>query len=112
MPPAQVTTRWTEHDVVASPEWFGAGMQAFRELMFRRSLATALVAAHPRVWSIVELPISHVRAWHPAPIAPPAPSAPAIPERRGAGVKGEQAVPTQDFRSPCELGRWFPETSN
>jgi hypothetical protein len=57
LPPARVETSWSTLDVVASPESFGDGWSAFRDLLFRRSLAQALVAASPRVWSIVERPL-------------------------------------------------------
>lgn len=35
-------------DVVASPEWFGAGLNAYREIVMRRELAEALAEASPR----------------------------------------------------------------
>ena len=45
-------------DVVASPEIFGGGMSAFRHLLFRRHCAELLVAANPRSWSIVTVPMA------------------------------------------------------
>jgi hypothetical protein len=53
-PPVRVDPMWSGVDVVASPEWFGDGWNAFRDLLFRRDLALTLVHAHPRVWSLVE----------------------------------------------------------
>lgn len=55
---AHADASWSTLNVVASPEWFGAGMSAYRQLLFRRALAEALVAASARVWSIVEPPIA------------------------------------------------------
>jgi hypothetical protein len=52
LPPAQADASWADQPVVASPEWFGDGFKVFRELLFRRDLAEALAALHPRVWSL------------------------------------------------------------
>jgi hypothetical protein len=41
--------------VMASPEWFGDGLQAFHEILFRRNLAEYLVAASPRDFEIQEI---------------------------------------------------------
>ena len=51
LPPALIPSGAT---CVASPEWFGDGMSAFRELRFVRPLAEALVNLNPRVWRIEE----------------------------------------------------------
>jgi hypothetical protein len=42
-------------DVAASPEWFGDGWQAFRQVLVRRELAQMLVEASPRDFSIREV---------------------------------------------------------
>ena len=42
-------------DVAASNEWFGDGCQAFRKLLFRRSLAETIAAASPRDFSVSSL---------------------------------------------------------
>jgi hypothetical protein len=44
-------------DVIASPEFFGAGLSSFRHLLFRRPLGEALVRASPRNWDLVEVEI-------------------------------------------------------
>jgi hypothetical protein len=56
MPPYRHVPSLDEVHVAASPEWFGDGAQAFRQLVVRRSLAEALVAASPRDFSIRDLP--------------------------------------------------------
>ena len=45
-------------DVVASPEWFGDGMNSYRQLLVRRELAEVLADASPKdfaVWPVEEL---------------------------------------------------------
>lgn len=42
-------------DIAASPEWFGDGWQAYRQVLVRRELAELLLEAGPRDFSIVEL---------------------------------------------------------
>lgn len=42
----------TSVGVAASPEWFGDGLQAFRELRVRRELAELLCQASPRDFSL------------------------------------------------------------
>jgi hypothetical protein len=42
-------------DVAASPEWFGDGMKAFRQIVVRRALAEFVVAASPRDFRIREI---------------------------------------------------------
>jgi len=54
-PPATRSPDWDGHDVVASPEWFGAGWKAYREVLFRRELAELIVAANPRRAKIIEV---------------------------------------------------------
>lgn len=54
LPAPHVGSESAGGDVLASPDWFGDGWKAFRELLFRRPLAEALVALNPRVWSVVE----------------------------------------------------------
>lgn len=42
-------------DAIASPEWFGDGWQAFREILFRRELAELIAEASPRDFKVVEV---------------------------------------------------------
>jgi hypothetical protein len=42
-------------DAAASPEWFGAGRQSFRKLLFRRSLAELIAGASPKDFKVVEM---------------------------------------------------------
>ena len=44
-----------EQPVVASPEWFGAGKQSFRQILWRRDLADFLVAACPKDFKVQDL---------------------------------------------------------
>ena len=55
LPPATRSSEWDGHDVVASPEWFGDGCNAYREVLFRRELAELIVAANPRRAKIIEV---------------------------------------------------------
>jgi hypothetical protein len=41
--------------VVASPEWFGAGKQSFRQILWRRDLADFLVAASPKDFKVQDV---------------------------------------------------------
>jgi len=41
--------------IAASPEWFGDGHKAFRQIIVRRSLAELIVAASPRDFRVREL---------------------------------------------------------
>lgn len=42
-------------DIAASPEWFGAGCNSFRQLLVRRELAELIAAASPRDFSVREV---------------------------------------------------------
>lgn len=44
-----------EPPVLASPEWFGDGMQSFSQIVWRRDVADFLVAASPKDFKIREL---------------------------------------------------------
>ena len=52
--PLREVPEFEEFDVVASPEWFGDGWNAFRQILVRRELASMIVAASPRDFRIVE----------------------------------------------------------
>ncbi len=54
LPPVLDVREFDEFDVVASPEWFGDGCNAFRQILVRRELASTIVAASPRDFRIVE----------------------------------------------------------
>jgi hypothetical protein len=54
LPPLLDVPAFEDYDVVASPEWFGDGMSAFRQILVRRELAAILVSASPRDFEIVE----------------------------------------------------------
>lgn len=41
--------------VVASPEWFGDGLNAFRQLLFRRDVAEAIAKASPKDFRVDEI---------------------------------------------------------
>ena len=41
--------------IAASPEWFGDGWSAFREILVRRELAELIVASSPRDFRIQEV---------------------------------------------------------
>ncbi|MEU0091068.1 hypothetical protein [Kribbella sp. NPDC006257] len=52
----QVKPGLGDTDIAASPEWFGDGWKAFREVLVRRELAELLVAESPRDFKIQEVP--------------------------------------------------------
>ena len=54
LPPLLDVPAFEDYDVVASPEWFGDGMSAFRQILVRRELASFLVSTSPRDLEIVE----------------------------------------------------------
>lgn len=56
LPPLRITPALGEVDVAASPEWFGDGWKAFRQMLVRRELAEFLASASPRDFEI--LPVS------------------------------------------------------
>ena len=55
LPPPVPEVLRAESDVIASPEWFGAGAKAFRHVLFRRELAELIAAESPRDFTVVEL---------------------------------------------------------
>ena len=55
MPPYRFAPIGNDTHVVASPEWFGDGHQAFRQILVRRQLAELIVAASPRDFRIREI---------------------------------------------------------
>jgi len=55
MPPYRYASFDGPVDVAASPEWFGDGMSAFRQIVVRRTLAELIVAASPRDFRIREI---------------------------------------------------------
>lgn len=55
MPPYRFSPMDDDVHVAASPEWFGDGMKAFRQVIFRRELAEMIIATNPRDFLIREL---------------------------------------------------------
>ena len=58
LPPLRIQPPLGDVDVAASPEWFGAGKNAYRILLFRRELAERIAQASPRDFFVQDL------AWH------------------------------------------------
>jgi hypothetical protein len=52
LPPLQITPPLGDVDIAASPEWFGDGWHAFRQILFRRELAELIASASPRDFEI------------------------------------------------------------
>jgi len=48
LPSLRITPSLGAVDIAASPEWFGDGMQSFRQILMRGELAEILVAASPK----------------------------------------------------------------
>lgn len=55
MPPYRYAAMGSAVHVAASPEWFGDGCQAFRQIIVRRRLAEMMVEASPRDFRIQEI---------------------------------------------------------
>jgi hypothetical protein len=55
LPPVKPDVLETDLDAIASPEWFGAGHQSFRQVLFRRELAELLAEARPKEFKIQEV---------------------------------------------------------
>ena len=52
LPPLRITPALGDVDVAASPEWFGDGWKAFRQVLMRRPLAEMIAAASPRDFEV------------------------------------------------------------
>lgn len=55
LPPLRITPALGNADVAASPEWFGDGWKAFRQILVRRELAELIATASPRDFKIQEV---------------------------------------------------------
>jgi hypothetical protein len=55
LPPVRPSSNWERFDLLASPEWFGAGAQSFPLILLRRALAQAIVEASPRDFKVQEI---------------------------------------------------------
>lgn len=55
LPPVRTSPEWARHDVIASPEWFGDGRQAFRQILVRRELAELIAAASPKDFKVQDV---------------------------------------------------------
>jgi hypothetical protein len=55
MPPYRNAVIGDDVHVAASPEWFGDGHKAFRQIIMRRGLAEMIAAASPRDFRIREI---------------------------------------------------------
>ena len=52
LPPLKITPDLGDVDIAASPEWFGDGWKAFRQILIRRQLAELIAAASPRDFKV------------------------------------------------------------
>ena len=48
LPPLRITPPLEGVDIAASPEWFGDGWSAYRQILVRRELAEFIAASSPR----------------------------------------------------------------
>lgn len=56
LPPLRITPMIPDNiDIAASPEWFGDGWKAFRQILVRRELAELLAASSPRDFKVGEV---------------------------------------------------------
>lgn len=58
LPPLRIRPPLTGVDVAASPEWFGDGWKAFRQVLVRRELAELVAEASPQDFKVTDV------AWH------------------------------------------------
>jgi hypothetical protein len=52
LPPFRITPSLGDIDIAASPEWFGDGWKAFRQILVRRGLAELIAAASPQDFKV------------------------------------------------------------
>ena len=52
LPPLRITPPLDDLAIAASPEWFGDGWKAFRQILVRRELAELLAAASPKDFKV------------------------------------------------------------
>jgi hypothetical protein len=55
LPALRINAAWGDLGAVASPEWFGAGCQSFRQVLFHRPLAELIASASPRDFKLQEV---------------------------------------------------------
>jgi hypothetical protein len=55
LPPLRPEPAWEGKDVIASPEWFGDGWKAFRQILVRRVLAQLIAQASPKDFKVREV---------------------------------------------------------
>ncbi len=55
LPPLRITPPIGGAAIAGSPEWFGAGLQSFRQLLVQRELAELLAAASPRDFKVQDI---------------------------------------------------------
>lgn len=56
LPTPRIAATLGEFDIAASPEWFGAGWKAFRQIIVRRELAELIASASPKDFKVQALP--------------------------------------------------------
>jgi len=54
LPPLEVRAALGGVDAASSPEWFGAGHQSYRKILFRRELAELLAEVSPKDFKVLE----------------------------------------------------------
>jgi hypothetical protein len=52
LPTLRVQPKLGDVDIAASPEWFGAGWKAFRQILLRRELGELIANASPRDFTL------------------------------------------------------------
>ena len=55
LPPLDIKPGLGDRDIAASPEWFGDGRKAFRQILVRRELGELLASSSPRDFSVQEV---------------------------------------------------------
>jgi hypothetical protein len=52
LPPLKIQPPLSDVDIAASPEWFGDGWSAYRQILVRRELAEFIAAASPKDFKV------------------------------------------------------------
>lgn len=55
LPPLRITADLGEVDIAASPEWFGDGWSAYRQILVRRELAQLIASSSPKDFKVQEV---------------------------------------------------------
>lgn len=61
LPPLRIAPGLGDVDIAGSPEWFGDGWKAFRQILVRRELADLIATASPNDFRVQEVHVRELR---------------------------------------------------